>query len=177
MSKNTKNQKSITSFFKTPGQSTTNESAGSKAKASPMMVEPKKEPIEEEITKLPSASPMMIEPKKEPIEEEITKLPSASPAPGPSLKTTAKAVHSPKKPTVTMPPTVTYQRQPAHQMEWINLSNRFLLANRNFEVQYAHLYAERLGTMRKMVAHAAENRWSKSINFLHTTSSSMFPSP
>ncbi|CAF4664626.1 unnamed protein product, partial [Rotaria magnacalcarata] len=37
------------------------------------------------------------------------------------------------------------------------LSDRFILTNRNFDVQYAHLYAERLGAMRKMVAKAAEN--------------------
>ena len=139
MSKNTKNQKSITSFFKTPGQSATNESVGSKAKASPT-VEVKKETVEEEMTKLPSSSPRA----------EIP----------------AKAVHQPKKPTVIMPSTVNYQRQPNHQMEWINLSDRFLLTNRNFEVQYAHLYAERLGTMRKMLVKAAENHWGKSIEFL-----------
>jgi hypothetical protein len=120
MSKSNKNQKQITSFFKNPGQSTSNEPSGSKSKPTPL-----------------------IEPKKE-VEEEIT---------------STKQVHSPKKPTVIASPTVTHQQQPAHQTEWINLSDRFLLTNRNFDVQYAHLYAERLGIMRKMLTKAAENRW------------------
>ena len=51
-------------------------------------------------------------------------------------------------------------KQPTHETEWINLSDRFLLTNRNFDVQYAHMYVERLGLMRKMVTKAAENHWS-----------------
>lgn len=152
MSKNTKNQKSITSFFKTPGQSATNEPTGSKAKASPT-VEVKKEAIEE---------------------EAVTKLPSSSPPPGPPPEVPVKLV---KKPAVIVPPTATYQRQPTHQMEWINLSERFLLKDRNFEVQYAHLYAERLGTMRKMLIKAAENHWGNTLVFviLKLSSSRRFP--
>ena len=57
---------------------------------------------------------------------------------------------------------MTNQRQPTDETEWINLSDRFLLTNRNFDVQYAHLYAERLGIMRKMVTKAAENHWGLS---------------
>jgi hypothetical protein len=128
MSKSNKNQKSITSFFKNPGQSTSNEPSGSKSKPSPT-VEIKKE-VEEEAPKLP-ASPLLTKP-----------------------------VNSPKKPTVITTPTVTHQRQPTHETEWINLSDRFLLGNRSFDVQYAHLYAERLGSMRKMMIKAAENHWS-----------------
>ena len=133
MSKSNKNQKSITSFFKTPTES-------SKSKPSPV-----------------------IEPKKE-VEEEIPKLPSSSPPPGPlpAAVPSAKLVTSPKKPTV-----IHQQQQPAHAMEWINLSDRFLLTNRNFEVQYAHLYAERLGAMRKMVMKAAENHWGWLIEVLN----------
>ena len=132
MSKSNKNQKSITSFFKNPGQSTTNEPSGSKPKPTPA-----------------------VEIKKE-VEEEVPKLPSSSPPP---VSTSTKPVNSPKKPTVITTPTVVHQRQPTHETEWINLSDRFLLANRNFDVQYAHFYAERLGSMRKMMIKAAENHW------------------
>jgi hypothetical protein len=114
MSKNNKNQKPITSFFKNPGQ-----------------------------------APPIVEIKKE--KEEIPKLPSPlGPAP-------AKVVVSPKKPKVIECPTI--QKQPTYETEWINLSDRFLLINRTFDVQYAHLYAERLGSMRKMVTKSAENHW------------------
>jgi hypothetical protein len=134
MSKSNKNQKSITSFFKNPAQSTSNDPSASKPKSSPLV-----EVKQEEILKLPSSSP--------------------PPGPAPASLPSAKAVLSPKKPTVIVSPTVTNQRQPAYDTEWINLSDRFLLTNRNFDVQYAHLYAERLGIMRKMVAKAAENHW------------------
>jgi hypothetical protein len=139
MSKSNKNQKSITSFFKNPAQSAANNPSVSK----------------------PTSSPLVegIEIKKE--KEDVLKLPSSSPPPGPAPASvpSAKAVLSPKKPTVIVCPTTTNQRQPTHETEWINLSDRFLLTNRNFDVQYAHLYAERLGAMRKMVAKSAENRW------------------
>jgi hypothetical protein len=62
------------------------------------------------------------------------------------------------KDEVNVDQTSTY-RIPTHETEWINLSDRFLLLNRNFDVQYAHIYAERLGLMRKLVSKAAENRW------------------
>jgi len=137
MSKNNKKQKSITSFFKNPAQSAANDTSVPKPK-SPPLVEMK------EIT-------------KEEEEEEPLKLPSSSPPPPPPLEISAKAVLSPKKPTVIVCPTI--QRQPTNETEWINLSDRFLLTNRNFDVQYAHLYAERLGSMRKIVAKSAENHW------------------
>jgi hypothetical protein len=114
MSKNNKNQKPITSFFKNPGQ-----------------------------------APPIVEIKKE--KEEIPKLPLP---PGPAPE---KVVVSPKKPKVIQCPTI--QKQPTYETEWINLSDRFLLINRTFDVQYAHLYAERLGSMRKMVTKSAENHW------------------
>lgn len=132
MSKNNKNQKSITSFFKNPGQSSINDPPASKSKPSPT-----------------------VEIKKEKVDEEIPKLPSSSPPPGPAPS--AKLVPSPKKPAVIVCPTI--QKQATHETEWINLSDRFLLTDRNFDVQYAHLYAERLGMMRKMVIKAAENHW------------------
>ncbi|CAF3675533.1 unnamed protein product [Adineta steineri] len=142
MSKTNKNQKSITSFFKNPGQTSTNDSSASKPKSSPI-VETKeiKKENEEEILKMPSSSPP----------------PGPAPAPIPS----AQLILSPKKPTVAVCPTI--QRQPTSETEWINLSDRFLLTNRNFEVQYAHLYAERLGSLRKIVTKAAENRWDRKI--------------
>ncbi|CAF4222763.1 unnamed protein product [Rotaria magnacalcarata] len=121
MSKSNKNQKSITSFFKNPAQSATNEPATSKSKSA-LIPEIKKEPG---ISKLPPPEPVV------------------------------KPVVSPKKPAVIVCPTIA--KIPNHETEWINLSDRFILTNRNFDVQYAHLYAERLGAMRKMVAKAAEN--------------------
>ncbi|CAF1641630.1 unnamed protein product, partial [Rotaria magnacalcarata] len=124
MSKSNKNQKSITSFFKNPAQSATNEPATSKSKPA-LIPEIKKEP-------------------------GISKLP-----PPPPPEPVVKPVVSPKKPAVIMCPTIA--KIPNHETEWINLSDRFILTNRNFDVQYAHLYAERLGAMRKMVAKAAEN--------------------
>jgi hypothetical protein len=132
MSKSNKNQKSITSFFKNSAQSSTNDASTSKPKSSPI-VETKKDEEEEELLKLPSKSP--------------------SPAPAP----TVKELLSPQKPTVMVASTI--HKEPTYDTEWINLSDRFLLTNRNFDVQYAHLYAERLGTMRKMLTKAAENRW------------------
>ncbi len=129
MSKSNKNQKSITSFFKNPGQASANDASVSKPKSSPM-----------------------VEVKKE--QEDIPKLPSSSPPPGPAPKIGV----SPKKPKVMECPTI--QKQPNYETEWINLSDRFLLINRDFDVQYAHIYAERLGSMRKMVTKSAENHWS-----------------
>lgn len=69
---------------------------------------------------------------------------------------------APKKPMViaASPPVEHSSRVATHQTEWINHSERFLLRDRNFDVQYAHLYAERLGSMRKLVSKAAENRWT-----------------
>ncbi|CAF2654721.1 unnamed protein product [Rotaria sp. Silwood2] len=134
MSKSNKNQKSITSFFKNPAQSTITESTASKPKSTPT-----------------------IETKEIKKEKEISKLPSPEPIPS------AKVVLSPQKPTVIVCPSTTNQVQPTHETEWINLSDRFLLTNRNFDVQYAHLYAERLGAMRKMVMKAAENHWNSKI--------------
>ncbi|CAF3408195.1 unnamed protein product [Rotaria socialis] len=129
MSKSNKNQKSITSFFKTPAQATTNEPAAPKPKPTP-----------------PAHIPEI---KKEP---GISRLPPPSP---PASEPAAKPAVSPKKPAVIVCPTIA--KNPNHETEWINLSDRFILTNRNFDVQYAHLYAERLGAMRKMVAKAAEN--------------------
>ncbi|CAF0960264.1 unnamed protein product [Rotaria sordida] len=140
MSKSNKNQKSITSFFKSPAQSATNESAAPKSKSSPI-TETKEIKNENEISKLPSASPP----------------PGPAPAPVPS----ANLILSPKKPTVVV--CSSNQIPPTYETEWINLSDRFLLTNRNFDVQYAHLYAERLGAMRKLVMKSAENRWNSKI--------------
>jgi len=100
----------------------------------------------------PGQAPPIVEIKKE--KEEIPKLPSPPPGPAPAP---AKVVVSPKKPKVIECPTI--QKQPTYETEWINLSDRFLLINRTFDVQYAHLYAERLGSMRKMVTKSAENHW------------------
>ncbi|CAF0785638.1 unnamed protein product, partial [Didymodactylos carnosus] len=49
------------------------------------------------------------------------------------------------------------------ETEWINLSKKFILKNRNFNVQYAHIYAERLLVMLPLVKKAAENRWGKAV--------------
>ena len=130
MSKTNKNQKSITSFFKNPGQP-----AASKPKS----------PVR------PAESEQQI--KREVVEENA---PPPLPVPVPT-----PAASAPKKPMVMVPPAITHVREPTHETEWINLSDRFLLTNRNFDVQYAHLYAERLGSMRKFVAKAAENRWGQ----------------
>ena len=121
MSKSSKNQKSITSFFKNPAQQP--------AAKEPEPAKPK--------------TPPPVEAKKPKIEPEVPK----SPPP------------APKKPTVVVCPANTLVKKAAHEGEWLNLSDRFLLNSRNFDVQYAHLYAERLGSMRKLVAQAAENRW------------------
>ncbi|CAB3982528.1 DNA polymerase delta subunit 2 [Paramuricea clavata] len=49
-----------------------------------------------------------------------------------------------------------------------NKSGRFLLKERNFDRQYAHLYAVRLMEMRKTVAVAARRKWGNSINIRRT---------
>ena len=126
MSKSSKNQKSITSFFKNPAQPS--------AAKEPEPAKPK--------------SPPPVNAKQPKIEPEVPKSPPRAPL-----------VLAPKKPTVVVCPSNTLVKKAAHEGEWINLSDRFLLNSRNFDVQYAHLYAERLGSMRKLVAQAAENRW------------------
>ena len=45
------------------------------------------------------------------------------------------------------------------KLPFVNNSQRFLLQNRNFERQYAHLYTERLFTMRDRVADSARMKW------------------
>ena len=125
MSKNSKNQKSITSFFKNSAQPKT-----SKFKAPPN--------VETQVVK-----------------DEPDNMPSSS-----TRTASERFVASSEQPTVMdCSLTTTDQSKSTHEIEWINLSDRFLLKNRTFDVQYAHFYAERLGTMRKMVVKAAENRW------------------
>lgn len=137
MSKSNKNQKSITSFFKNPAQTAANEPAAPKPKPPPPIVATKEIKKENVAIDLPSSS-------------------SSEPATASVIQPT-KPVAAPTKPTVITCPTIS--KEPTHETEWFNLSDRFLLKNRNFEVQYAHLYAERLGSMRKSVTQAAENRW------------------
>uniref|UniRef100_A0A0B6ZQD3 DNA polymerase delta subunit 2 n=1 Tax=Arion vulgaris TaxID=1028688 RepID=A0A0B6ZQD3_9EUPU len=47
--------------------------------------------------------------------------------------------------------------------EYVNKNNRFVVNNRNFNRQYAHLYAERLLAMRKRLSDAASKKWGKDI--------------
>ena len=119
-----KNQKSITSFFKNPGQSSA----------------PKPKP------------PATVEIKTEPdVDQQSASIPET------------KVTVSPKKPTVVVAaqPVKSIQREVTHETESMNISDQFLLTNRKFDVQYAHLYAERLGSMRKFVTKAAENHWGR----------------
>ena len=44
-----------------------------------------------------------------------------------------------------------------------NKSERFLLKERNFDRQYAHIYAVRLMAMRKTVAVTARRKWGEYI--------------
>ncbi|XP_038064247.1 DNA polymerase delta subunit 2-like [Patiria miniata] len=55
---------------------------------------------------------------------------------------------------------VTFQR-PSSTYE--NLSTRFLQKDRNFQRQYAHLYAERLCSMRPRLLETAKRRWGESV--------------
>lgn len=150
MSKSNKNQKAITSFFKNSAQSSTN-----------VPVAPK--PIPSPVTETKEV-------KKEKENPEIP-LPPPKPAPAPASTSVQTSVVTstapPSKPKVITTPHVTSHKQASHETEWINLSDRFLLKSRSFDVQYAHLYAERLGTMRKLVTAAAENRWGKFIQQEH----------
>jgi hypothetical protein len=41
-----------------------------------------------------------------------------------------------------------------------NNSNQFLLNERNFQRQYAHIYSSRLWTLRKNLIAAANKKWS-----------------
>ena len=89
-----------------------------------------------------------------------------SPPPPPPVAETKPSPIVKTKPTVIVQPSEIVNveqprtfRNPTHDTEWINLSDRFLLPNRTFDVQYAHMYAERLGLMRKIVTKAAENHW------------------
>ncbi|KAK3089341.1 hypothetical protein FSP39_002854 [Pinctada imbricata] len=45
------------------------------------------------------------------------------------------------------------------QSNYTNLSKKFRLTERNFGRQYAHLYAERLWTMRAKVVKSAKSKW------------------
>ncbi|XP_076073903.1 DNA polymerase delta subunit 2-like [Mytilus galloprovincialis] len=45
-----------------------------------------------------------------------------------------------------------------------DLSERFRLKSKNFSRQYAHLYAERLWSMRDKVVDAAKSKWGKDVN-------------
>lgn len=103
-------------------------------------------------------SPEKVVVKKE-VEEPVVVKKVASAAP-------VRSIPSPKKPTVIVQPTVAVvqRRTATHETQWINLSDKFLLKNRQFDVQYAHIYAERLGSMRKFVSAAAENRWQNDSN-------------
>ena len=51
---------------------------------------------------------------------------------------------------------VSFQR-PSSKYE--NLSSRFVLKDRNFQRQYAHLYAERLKIMLPVLTEAAKRKW------------------
>ncbi|XP_072029606.1 DNA polymerase delta subunit 2-like [Amphiura filiformis] len=56
---------------------------------------------------------------------------------------------------------VLFQR-PASKYE--NLSSRFLLKERNFQRQYAHLYSERLKVMFPLLRDAAKKKWGNKVN-------------
>lgn len=45
--------------------------------------------------------------------------------------------------------------------EFVGKNERFVVKDRSFGRQYAHLYAERLLTMRKRLADAAVKKWGK----------------
>lgn len=45
--------------------------------------------------------------------------------------------------------------------QYENRSDRFRLKDRSFVRQYAHLYAERLWSMRSNVVEAAKSKWGK----------------
>jgi DNA polymerase delta subunit 2 len=45
--------------------------------------------------------------------------------------------------------------------QYENRSDRFRLKSRNFVRQYAHMYAERLWSMRNKVVEAAKSKWGK----------------
>ena len=47
------------------------------------------------------------------------------------------------------------------EAEYENNSEAFLLKERNFQRQYAHIYASRLWMLRGKVETAAHNRWGK----------------
>lgn len=47
--------------------------------------------------------------------------------------------------------------------KFVDSSDRFRLKDRNFIRQYAHLYSERLMTMRKRLATAARNKWGTKV--------------
>ncbi|CAG5116318.1 unnamed protein product [Candidula unifasciata] len=47
--------------------------------------------------------------------------------------------------------------------EFVRKNDRFVVKDRNFNRQYAHLYAERLLTMRKRLSDAAVKKWGKGI--------------
>ena len=47
--------------------------------------------------------------------------------------------------------------------KFLDKSDRFRLKDRNFLRQYAHLYSERLMTMRPKLTEAAKNKWGTSV--------------
>ncbi|XP_022095581.1 DNA polymerase delta subunit 2-like [Acanthaster planci] len=55
---------------------------------------------------------------------------------------------------------VTFQRP---NSTYENLSARFLQKDRNFQRQYAHLYAERLCSMRRRLLESAKRKWGTSV--------------
>ena len=56
----------------------------------------------------------------------------------------------------------TYERL---ESEVNDQSSRFLVKDRNFNRQYAHLYAERLWTARPKLIEAAKSKWGKHYHF------------
>jgi hypothetical protein len=59
-------------------------------------------------------------------------------------------------------------------LDYENLSDRFKLKTRNFGRQFAHLYAERLQTMRSSITNAAKKKWG---GFSHFSFSAFQPGP
>ncbi|XP_033738216.1 DNA polymerase delta subunit 2-like [Pecten maximus] len=66
-------------------------------------------------------------------------------------------LHAPKQSSED----VEFQRTDSH---YEDKSERFLLKDKNFVRQYAHLYAERLWIMRGKLEKAARNKWGKDVN-------------
>lgn len=49
--------------------------------------------------------------------------------------------------------------------DYENLSSRFKLQDRNYQRQYAHLYSERLISMRPGLEKAARRKWGNCLKF------------